>query len=65
MTLASETLYSRLDFVAKHGDSGGGVFDQNRYCLLGIISSGGFRGASYVNTQTVQRFLDQSMKSEH
>ena len=66
MTLPSQTHYSRLDFAAKHGDSGGGVFDEGRYCLLGIISSGSVNnGSNYVSTQTVRRFLDQSMSSEH
>jgi len=60
-TLPSQTLYSRLDFAGKHGDSGGGVFDERRYCLLGIVSSGGHSGSNYVTTQVVRRFLEQSM----
>ena len=65
MTLPGQSIYSRLDFAAKHGDSGGGVFDERRYCLLVIISSGGHSGSTYVTTQVVRRFLDQSMRSEH
>jgi Trypsin-like peptidase domain len=57
--LSTTELYSRIDFPAKRGDSGGGVFDKTRYCLLGIISSGGSRGANYVTTAVVRRFLDQ------
>jgi hypothetical protein len=51
--------YSRINFPAKPGDSGGGVFDKNRFCLLGIISSGGFQGSNYVTTAVVRRFLDK------
>jgi hypothetical protein len=40
-TELSTGLYSRIDFSAKPGDSGGGVFDKNRFCPLGITSSGG------------------------
>jgi Trypsin-like peptidase domain len=52
-------LYSRIDFPGKPGDSGGGVFDKTRFCLLGIISSGGFQGSNYVATGVVRRFLDR------
>lgn len=58
-TQVSASLYSRVDFPAKRGDSGGGVFDKQRYCLLGIISSGGVAGANYVTTEVVRRFLDR------
>jgi Trypsin-like peptidase domain len=58
-TELSTGLYSRIDFPAKRGDSGGGLFDKARYCLLGIISSGGSRGSNYVTTAVIRRFLDQ------
>jgi hypothetical protein len=51
--------FARIDFRAKHGDSGGGVFDPRRGCLLGIISNGGAEGANYVPTGILRRFLDR------
>jgi len=49
--------FARIDFLAKRGDSGGGVFDPKRRCLIGIISSGGTQGTNYVPNDAIRRFL--------
>jgi hypothetical protein len=59
-TLAHSTDYSRMDFIAKLGDSGGGVFDKSRYCLMGIVSSGTVNSSNYVPTEIIRRFLDKA-----
>jgi hypothetical protein len=38
---------------ARQGNSGGGVFDPAGRCLLGVVSSGGERGANYVVNEVI------------
>jgi hypothetical protein len=56
-------LFARIDFLAKRGDSGGGVFDPVRRCLIGIISSGGREGANYVPSAAIRVFLADQEKA--
>jgi hypothetical protein len=49
-----------MEFIAKRGDSGGGVFDKSRYCLLGIVNSFTMNSSNYVPTEITRRFLDKA-----
>ena len=53
--------FARLDFAARGGDSGGGVFDIEHRCLAGLISNGGRDGANYVANEVIRRFLSGSL----
>jgi hypothetical protein len=49
--------FGRVDFAGRNGHSGGGVFDPEHRCLLGIISNGGVNGTNYVANETLRHFL--------
>jgi len=56
--------YKRTDVATIPGDSGGGVFDRERGCLAGIVSSGGQERTNYVPARILRAMLDQLSSNE-
>jgi hypothetical protein len=49
--------FARIDLAGRRGNSGGGVVDPARHCLVGIVSHGGLEGTNIVSSETIRRFL--------
>jgi Trypsin-like peptidase domain len=49
--------FARIDLAGTRGNSGGGVVDPARRCLVGIVSNGGLEGTNVVSSETIRRFL--------
>jgi hypothetical protein len=49
--------FARIDLAGRRGNSGGGVVDPARRCLVGIVSHGGLEGTNIVSSETIRRFL--------
>jgi hypothetical protein len=49
--------FARIDLAGRRGNSGGGVVDPTRRCLVGFVSHGGPKGTKIVSSETIRRFL--------